>query len=57
MLICGFKVKLDELPLLSLMYPALKSMFVEHYEELEHKAVKRQLKIEREKEAIKNMLL
>lgn len=43
---------MDELPLVPLLYPALKIMFAEHYEELEHKAVKRQLKIEREREAI-----
>lgn len=34
-----------------LFYPALRLMFAEHYEELENKAVKRQLRIEREREA------
>lgn len=34
-----------------LLYPALRLMFAEHYEELEHKAVKRQLRMEREREA------
>lgn len=40
-------MRLDELPLLSLLYPALKLMFADHYEELEQKAAKRQLKKER----------
>ncbi|XP_076274808.1 ribonuclease Z isoform X1 [Rhynchophorus ferrugineus] len=39
-------VKVDELPLVPLLYPALKIMFAEHYEEMEQKAVKRQLKSE-----------
>jgi ribonuclease Z len=47
-------VRLDELPLLPLLYPALKLMFVEYYEELEQKAAKRQMKIEREKQALQN---
>ncbi|KRT80632.1 hypothetical protein AMK59_5821 [Oryctes borbonicus] len=42
-------VKLSELPLLPLFYPALRLMFAEHYEELEHKAIKRQLRIERQR--------
>ncbi|CAH1971818.1 unnamed protein product [Acanthoscelides obtectus] len=45
----NMQVKLDELQLLPLLYPALKTMFAEHCEELEHKAVKRQLKLERER--------
>nr|CAH7765332.1 unnamed protein product [Callosobruchus chinensis] len=45
----NMQVKLHELPLLPLLYPALKTMFAEHCEELEHKAVKRQLKLERER--------
>lgn len=44
-------MKLDELPLVPLLYPALKLMFAEHYEELEHKAVKRQLRIEKSRAA------
>lgn len=47
-------MRLDELPLLPLLYPALKLMFVEYYEELEQKAAKRQMKIEREKQALQN---
>lgn len=34
-----------------MLYPTLKLMFAEHYEELENKAVKRQLKLERSKAA------
>lgn len=34
-----------------LLYPALRLMFAEHYEELEQKAKKRQLKMERMREA------
>nr|XP_008197361.1 PREDICTED: ribonuclease Z, mitochondrial isoform X2 [Tribolium castaneum] len=45
----NMRVKLDELPLIPLLYPALKLMFVEYYEEMEQKAAKRQMKIEREK--------
>ncbi|XP_048520039.1 ribonuclease Z, mitochondrial isoform X2 [Dendroctonus ponderosae] len=44
----NMQVKLDELPLVPLLYPALKIMFADHYEQLEHKAVKRQLKAERQ---------
>jgi len=44
----NMQVKLDELPLVPLLYPALKIMFAEHYEEMETKSVKRQLKSERE---------
>ncbi|KAJ8941617.1 hypothetical protein NQ318_000323 [Aromia moschata] len=43
--------RMDELPLVPKLYPSLRLMFAEHYEELEHKAVKRQLKIERQREA------
>lgn len=41
-------IRLDELPLLHLFYPALRLMFAEHYEELETKSFKRQLRQERE---------
>ncbi|XP_044272419.1 ribonuclease Z, mitochondrial isoform X2 [Tribolium madens] len=51
----NMRVKLDELPLIPLLYPALKLMFVESYEEMEQKAAKRQMKIEREKEAQQNL--
>ncbi|KAK5641003.1 hypothetical protein RI129_009550 [Pyrocoelia pectoralis] len=44
----NMKIRLDELPLLPLFYPALRLMFAEHYEELETKSIKRQLKQERE---------
>lgn len=37
---------LSEVPLL---YPALRMMFAEHYEEIEHKAAKRQFRQERQK--------
>ncbi|CAG9773790.1 unnamed protein product [Ceutorhynchus assimilis] len=43
----NMQVRLDELPLVPLLYPALKIMFAEHYEELEHKTLKRQLRAER----------
>ncbi|KAJ8965129.1 hypothetical protein NQ314_004354 [Rhamnusium bicolor] len=48
------QVRVDELPLVPNLYPVLKVMFAEHYEELEHKAVKRQMKIERQREASLN---
>ncbi|KAL1494480.1 hypothetical protein ABEB36_010074 [Hypothenemus hampei] len=54
----NMQVRVEELPLIPLFYPALKIMFAEHYEELEHKAVKRQLKSERqaslERKVVKN---
>ncbi|XP_062548161.1 ribonuclease Z, mitochondrial isoform X2 [Armigeres subalbatus] len=34
-------VTLDDLPQLSLFYPALKAMFISHFEEMEQKAIKR----------------
>ncbi|XP_050513162.1 ribonuclease Z, mitochondrial isoform X2 [Diabrotica virgifera virgifera] len=46
----NMQVSLSDLPLIPELYPALRLMFAEHYEELENKAVKRQLRIEREKE-------
>lgn len=45
-----YQIRFDELPLVPLLYPALKLMFAEHYEELEHKAAKRQMRLEREKD-------
>ncbi|GLV41872.1 Ribonuclease Z [Carabus blaptoides fortunei] len=48
----NMQVRLDELPLVPLLYPALRLMFAEHYEELEHKAIKRQLKDGRKDTAI-----
>lgn len=44
----NMQVKLDELPLLPLLNPALQIMFAEHTEEMENKAFKRQMRIERE---------
>lgn len=44
----NMQVRLSDLPKLPFMYPPLKLMFAEHYEEIEQKAVKRQLKFERE---------
>lgn len=44
---------MDELPVVPMLYPSLRLMFSEHYEELEQKAKKRQLKIERIREASK----
>lgn len=40
---------MGELPEVSLLYPALRLMFAEHYEEVEHKAAKRQFRQERER--------
>lgn len=42
------QVCLNDLQKLPLMYPALKLMFAEHYEEMELRALKRQLQKERE---------
>ncbi|XP_067005978.2 ribonuclease Z, mitochondrial [Anabrus simplex] len=46
----NMKVTFSELPLLPLLYPALKLMFAEHYEEMEQKAARRLMKQERERE-------
>ncbi|XP_057654659.1 ribonuclease Z, mitochondrial isoform X1 [Diorhabda carinulata] len=46
----NMKVSLSDLSLLPELIPALKLMFAEHCEELETKAVKRQMRIEREKQ-------
>lgn len=40
-------VTLDELPLLPLLAPALRTLFAQHCDELEQKALKRQLKTDR----------
>lgn len=45
----NMQVRLTDLPKLLLMYEPLKLMFGEHLEDLEQKAVKRQLKLERER--------
>ena len=37
----NMEVTLDDLPQLSLFYPALKAMFISHFEEMEQKAIKR----------------
>ncbi|XP_060521936.1 ribonuclease Z, mitochondrial isoform X2 [Cylas formicarius] len=44
----NMQIRLDELPLVPNLYPALKVMFAEQYEELEHKAVKRQRRLEKD---------
>lgn len=49
----NMRVRMDELPLIPILYPALKLMFLEYYEEMEHKTAKRQMKIEREREVLK----
>ncbi|KAF5288455.1 hypothetical protein FQR65_LT02107 [Abscondita terminalis] len=43
----NMQVRLDELPVLPLLYPALRVMFAEQYEEIENKSLKRQMKQER----------
>jgi len=43
---------MGELPLLAMMYPALRLMFAEHYEEMEQKTARRLLRQEREQQAI-----
>ncbi|XP_018335191.1 ribonuclease Z, mitochondrial isoform X2 [Agrilus planipennis] len=50
----NMQVCLDELPLLHHFYPILRMMFAEHCEELENKAVKRQLRMERKRDASRN---
>nr|CAD7262484.1 unnamed protein product [Timema shepardi] len=47
----NMQVRFSDLPLLPLLYPALKLMFAEHYEELEQKAARRIMRMEREKAA------
>ncbi|XP_052864541.1 ribonuclease Z, mitochondrial [Anopheles cruzii] len=37
----NMEVTLDDLPTLSKLYPALKAMFISHFEEMEQKAIKR----------------
>ncbi|XP_037935740.1 ribonuclease Z, mitochondrial [Teleopsis dalmanni] len=48
----NMQVTLDDLKHFHLMYPALKALFVEHAEELEQKAVKRELKLERKRKLL-----
>ncbi|XP_049776088.1 ribonuclease Z, mitochondrial [Schistocerca cancellata] len=43
----NMQVRLGDLPVLPLFYPVLKLMFAEDYEELEQRAVRRQLRAER----------
>ncbi|KAK4874327.1 hypothetical protein RN001_013687 [Aquatica leii] len=50
----NMQIRLDELPVLPLLYPALRVMFAEHYEELETKSLKRQLRLEKE-ESLENL--
>lgn len=44
----NMEVSLFDLPHLYLLYPTLKLLFMEHWEEMEHKALKRQYKKDRE---------
>ncbi|XP_074040729.1 ribonuclease Z isoform X2 [Leptinotarsa decemlineata] len=47
----NMQVSLDNVSLLPELQPALKLMFAEHCEELENKALKRQMRLERERSA------
>ncbi|XP_054284563.1 ribonuclease Z, mitochondrial-like [Macrosteles quadrilineatus] len=47
----NMKVRFCDIPKLPKMYNAMKLMFAEHYEEMEQKAMKRQLTLEREQRA------
>jgi len=46
----NMRVSLGDLPKLPMMYPVLKSMFAESYEEMENKTTKKLLRIERDKQ-------
>jgi hypothetical protein len=46
------QVRLEELPLLPMMYPSLRLMFAEDYEEMEQKTARRLLRQEREQQEI-----
>ncbi|XP_069692325.1 ribonuclease Z, mitochondrial isoform X2 [Periplaneta americana] len=48
----NMQVSLGEVPLLPLMYPSLRLMFAEHYEEMEQKTARRLMKQERQKELV-----
>ncbi|XP_044758744.1 ribonuclease Z, mitochondrial isoform X2 [Coccinella septempunctata] len=48
----NMKVRIDDLPLLPHFNPVLKTMFVEHYDEMELKAVKRHLRQEKQNELL-----
>lgn len=43
----NMRVRFDDLPLIPLLYPALRTLFAEHYGELEQKAFRRQLREEK----------
>ncbi|XP_075155770.1 ribonuclease Z [Haematobia irritans] len=45
----NMQISLDELQHFHLMYPVMRSLFAEHAEELEQKALKRELKMERKR--------
>ncbi|KAG5890173.1 hypothetical protein JTB14_014340 [Gonioctena quinquepunctata] len=47
----NMQVTAENISLLPHLHPVLKVLFAEHYEELEHKAAKRQMKQERERNA------
>jgi ribonuclease Z len=46
----NMRVSLSDLPKLPMMYPVLKTMFAESYEEMENKTAKKQMRKEREKQ-------
>lgn len=48
----NMEVTISELNLLHLMYPTLKILFSEHFEEMEQKALKRSMKLERKKQQL-----
>jgi ribonuclease Z len=48
----NMQVRLGELPLLPLMYPSLRCMFAEHYEEMEQRATRRLARQERVQQAL-----
>lgn len=48
----NMQVTLEDLKHFHLMYPAMRSLFAEHAEELEQKALKRELKLERKRKLL-----
>lgn len=48
----NMQVTLDDLKDFHLMYPSMRSLFAEHAEELEQKALKRELKLERKRKLL-----
>ena len=49
-MIC-FQITINDLPLLHLLYKPLTLMFANDYEAIEQKALKRHMRLERQKEA------